>query len=153
VSDTAVALKWRFYERGALSFAFKPGLLLPTGDEQEGRGTGELNWGLRGIVSWVPGAVSVHAHLGYRSNENRLGQRESLNGLAAAVGYQIDSVRFVGELASETNPVRGGSDVRYSTIGVIWLVSRNLDLDAGWREGHGGAPEDEALMIGATIRW
>lgn len=153
VSDTAVALKWRFYERGALSFALKPALSLPTGDEQDGRGTGEANLGLRGIVSWTPGAISAHAHAGYRSNENKLGQRESLNEYAGAVGYQIERVRFVGELTSETNPVHGGSRIRYSTLGVIWLASRNLDLDAGWRQGHGGAPEEDALMLGATIRW
>ena len=153
VGDTALALKWRFYEGGALSFALKPAFSLPTGDENDGHGTGEVTWGLRGIVSWVPGAISAHGHLGYRRNENNLGQRESLNELAAAIGYQIDSVRFVGEATRDTNPVHGGSDIRYSTLGVIWLVSRNLDLDAGWRQGHGGAPEDDALLLGATIRW
>lgn len=153
IGDTLVALKWRFYERGALSFALKPGLFLPTGDEDDGHGTGDMNWGLRGIASWTPGAISAHAHLGYRSNENELGQRDSLTELAAAVGYQIGSLRFVGELTGETNPVHGGDTIRYSTIGVIWLVSRNLDVDAGWRQGHGGAPEDDALLLGATIRW
>lgn len=153
VGDTAVGLKWRFYERNALSFALKPALSLPTGDEHDGHGTGKPNLGLRGIVSWTPGAISAHGHVGYRSNENKLGQRESLDEYAAAVGYQISSVRFVGEMTSEANPVRGGDRIRYSTLGVIWLATRDLDVDAGWRQGHGGAPEDDLFTIGATIRW
>lgn len=153
VGDTAVALKWRFYQSGALSFALKPGLTVPTGDERDGHGAGRVGWGVRGIMSWTPGAVSAHAHVGHRRNENKLNQRVSLNELAMAVGYQVDSVRFVGELTRETNPVPGGRTIRYSTLGVIWLASRNFDLDAGWRQGHGGAPEDEALLLGATVRW
>jgi hypothetical protein len=101
----------------------------------------------------VPGAISAHGHVGYRSNENKLGQRESLDEYAAAVGYQVSSVRFVGEMTSEANPVRGGDRIRYSTLGVIWLATRDLDVDAGWRQGHGGAPEDDLFTIGATIRW
>ena len=154
IGDTAIGLKWRFYQRGALSFAFKPALSVPTGDETDGHGTGKVNWGLRGIASWLPGgAISAHAHMGYRQNDNRLGQRESLTEYAAAVGYQISSVRFVGEVTTQTNPAHGGDQIRYSTIGVIWLATRNLDVDAGWRQGHGGAPEDDLFTIGATIRW
>jgi hypothetical protein len=153
VSDTAVALKWRFYERGALSFALKPGFTVPTGDEDDGHGTGRVTWGLRAIFSWAPGAISAHAHVGYRRSENKLGQRESLNEAAAAIGYQIDRVRFVAEAARETNPVPGGRTIRYTTLGAVWRASRDLDLDAGWRQGHGGATIDDALLIGATLRW
>jgi len=28
-----------------------------------------------------------------------------------------------------------------------------VDLDIGWRNGNGSAPIDEALLIGATVRW
>jgi hypothetical protein len=153
VGDTAVALKWRFLERGPLSFGLKPGFTVPTGDERDGHGTGRVTWSLRGILSYQPGAISAHAHAGYRRNENKLGQRESLQELAASIGDQLDTVRFVGELTRETNPVRGARTVRYSTLGAIWSATRDVDLSAGWRQGHGGAPIDEALILGATLRW
>lgn len=153
VGDASLALKWRFFERNALSFALKPGFTVPTGDERDGRGTGRVTWNVRGILSYAPGALAAHAHLGYRRNENKLGQRESIDELAAALTYQVDAVRFVGELTRETNPVPGGRAVRYSTVGAVWEMTRDVHLDAGWRQGHGGAPLDDALLLGATVRW
>jgi Putative MetA-pathway of phenol degradation len=153
VGDVALDLKWRFFERDALSFALKPGITLPTGDEADGRGTGKVTWGSLLIVSYAPGGFALHGHLGYRRNENKLGERESLRQLAAAATYRVGELRLVGELVRETNPVPGGRTVRYATIGAIWAMTRDVDLDIGWREGNGGAPIDAALLLGATVRW
>ncbi|MDH3318772.1 MAG: transporter [Betaproteobacteria bacterium] len=153
IGDVAFDLKWRFFERDALSFALKPGVTLPTGDEGDGRGTGKMTWGSLLIVSYAPGAIALHAHLGFRRNDNKLGERESLRQLAAAATYRVGDVRFVGELTRETNPVQGGRTVRYATVGAIWSMTRDVDFDIGWRQGYGGAPIDEALLLGATVRW
>jgi hypothetical protein len=153
IGDVSLDLKWRFFERDALSIALKPGITLPTGDEGDGRGTGKATWGTLIIVSYAPGAIALHAHARYLRNENKLGERETLHQLAAAATYQVAALRFVGELTRETNPAPGGRTVRYSTIGVIWSMTRDVDLDIGWRQGHGGAPIDEALLFGATVRW
>jgi hypothetical protein len=153
VGDASLDLKWRFFERSAWSLALKPGLTLPTGDERDGHGTGKITWGSLIILSYQPGAIGVHAHAGFRRNENKLGQRESLRQLAAAATYRIGDVRFVGELTRETNPVPGGGTVRYTTLGAIWSMTRDVDLDIGWRNGNGSAPIDEALLLGATVRW
>lgn len=153
VGDASLDLKWRFFERNAVSLALKPGITVPTGDERDGRGTGKVTYGSLIIVSYAPGAIAVHAHAGFWRNENKLGERESLRQLAAAATYRIDDVRFVGELTRETNPVPGGGTVRYSTVGAIWSMTRDVDLDIGWRNGNGSAPIDEALLLGATVRW
>lgn len=153
VGDASLDLKWRFLERNAWSLALKPGLTLPTGDERDGRGTGKLTWGSLIVLSYAPGAVAVHAHAGYRRNENKLGERETLRQLAAAATYRVGDVRVVGELTRETNPVPGGGTVRFSTIGAVWSMTRDADLDIGWRQGNGSAPIDEALLLGATVRW
>jgi len=151
--DVSLDLKWRFFERQALSFALKPSITLPTGDEGAGRGTGKMTWGTLFVVSYAPGAIALHAHLGLRRNENKLGERESLHQLAAAATYQVGDVHFVGELTRETNPAPGGQMVRYATIGAIWAMTRGVDLDIGWRQGNGGAPVDESLLLGVTMRW
>jgi hypothetical protein len=153
VGDASLDLKWRFFERDAVSLALMPGITVPTGDERDGRGTGKVTYGSLIIVSYAPGAIAVHAHAGFRRNENKLGERESLRQLAAAATYRIGEVRFVGELTRETNPVPGGGTVRYSTVGAIWSMTRDVDLDIGWRNGNGSAPIDEALLLGATVRW
>lgn len=153
VGDASLDLKWRFFERNAVSLALKPGITLPTGDERDGRGKGKVTYGSLIVVSYAPGAIGVHAHAGFRRNENKLGERESLRQFAAAATYRVGEVRFVGELTRATNPVPGGGTVRYSTIGAIWSMTRDVDLDIGWRNGNGSAPIDEALLLGATVRW
>lgn len=153
VGDAALGLKWRFFERDALSLALNPGITLPTGDERDGRGSGKVTYGSLIIVTYAPGAIALHAHAGYWRNENKLGERQSLRQLAAAATYRVGEVRFVGELTRETNPIPGGRTVRYSTLGAIWGMTRDVDLDIGWRQGNGGAPVDEALLLGATVRW
>lgn len=153
VGDASLDLKWRFFERNAWSLALMPGITLPTGDERDGRGTGRATWGSLIILSYAPGAVAVHAHAGFRRNENKLNERESLRQLAAAATYRVGDVRFVGELTRETNPVPGGGTVRYTTLGAIWSMTRDVDLDIGWRTGNGSAPIEEALLLGATVRW
>jgi hypothetical protein len=152
VGDASLDLKWRFFERNAWSLALMPGITLPTGDERDERGTGKTTWGSLVILSYAPGAIAVHAHAGYRRNENKRGERETLRQLAAAATYRVGDVRFVGELTRETNPVPGGT-VRYTTFGAIWSMTRDLDLDIGWRSGNGSGPIDEALLLGATVRW
>ncbi len=153
VGDASLDLKWRFFQRNAVSLALKPGITVPTGDERDGRGTGKFTYGSLIIVTYEPGAIALHAHAGFWRNENKLGERESLRQLAAAATYQVSNVRFVGELTRETNPVPGGGTIRYSTLGAIWGMTRDVDLDIGWRQGNGSAPVDEALLIGATLRW
>jgi len=153
LGDASLDLKWRFFERNAASLALKPGITLPTGDERDGRGSGKVTYGSLIIVSYAPGAIGLHAHAGFRRNENKLGQRESLRQFAAAATYRVGDVRFVGELTRETNPVPGGGTVRYSTVGAIWSMTRDVDLDIGWRDGNGSAPVDEALLLGVAVRW
>jgi Putative MetA-pathway of phenol degradation len=151
--DVTLDLKWRFLERGPLSFALKPGVTLPTGDEGDGHGTGKATWGSLIVVSYAPGALALHAHAGWRRNENRLGERKSLRQLAAAATYTVGKLRWVGELARETNRTPGGRAARSMTLGAIWSMTPEVDLDLGWRRRYGGAPIDDALLLGVAARW
>jgi|GEM_PF-5264623 len=44
ISDISLELKYRFYEKGGLSFALKPRISFPTGDEDKGLGAGETTY-------------------------------------------------------------------------------------------------------------
>lgn len=153
IGDASLDLKWRFFEKDALSLGLKPGITLPTGDEGERRGTGRATWGTLFILSYAPGPLALHAHAAYRRNENKFGERESLRQLAGAATVRVGDVRLVGELARETNPVPGGATARSTTIGAIWSLTREFDLDIGWRTGRGGAALDDMLLLGMTLRW
>jgi hypothetical protein len=153
VGDASVDLKWRLFDRDALSLGLKPSITLPTGDEGKRRGTGRATWGALLIASYAPGPLALHVHAGYRHNRNELGERESLRQLAAAATYRIGELRLVGELVRETNPAPGAATARHATLGAIWHVTNNFDLDAGWRKGRGGAALDDVFLLGATRRW
>lgn len=153
--DIALDVKWRFLERGPLSLGLKPGVTLPTGDERDGRGTGRITWGTLLIGTYqAPGPLEVYAHAGWLKNRNRIGERDSLSHLSAAVAYRIGDVRLVADVARDTarDPAARESE-RYVVVGAIWSVRRDFDLDIGWKSGEGAAPLDDTLLLGATVRW
>jgi len=152
--DTALDLKWRFYEEAALSFALKPGLTLPTGDEEAGRGSGEATWGALAIASYQLERWALHGHAGYRRNRNRLGEREALWQLAGALWYNATpALALIVDLSLDRDPdPASGSELRQTVLGVIYGVTKDVDLDAGMRWGNDPAI-DRALLFGVTLRW
>jgi hypothetical protein len=154
IGDVSLDLKWRFHERGRFSLGLKPGATLPTGDWREDRGKGKATVGALLIASYEPGPFAFHAQAGYRWNRNRLGERKSLTHFSAAATWQLGPVKLVVDAARDTSPDPAASESeRYVVLGAIWAIGRNFDLDAGVKTGHGGAALDEALLLGATVRW
>jgi len=154
MADALAAIKWRFWERGASSAGLRAGFLLPTGDEQRGLGNGKTNFAALLIGSHEGERWIFHAHAGYRDNRNTLGNRGSLTELSAAVLYKVtESIRPLLDVSRLTNPDPASDTALQSAVlGVIWQVSKDLDLDIGLRRGNQPAI-DRALMLGATIRW
>ena len=152
--DTALDLKWRFYESGALSFALKPGVTLPTGEEDQGRGSGEATWGALVIASYELQRWAFHGHAGYRRNRNRLAERESLWQLAGALWFEATpALDLIVDVSFDRNPDPGSSrELRQTVLGVIYGVAQDVDLDAGIRRGNDPAI-DRALLFGVTLRW
>ena len=153
IGDVTLDVKWRFLARGPFSFAFMPGVSLPTGDESELRGTGKLNWGGLLIASWEQGPLAVNAQAGYRRRDNEIGLKDSQSELATAVLYRVAQVRWFGEAVFRSAPLVGGESARYAALGAIWSVRRDFDLALGWRSGHGGALISDGWLFGATVRW
>lgn len=155
IRDTAIDLKWRFFEKDSLSLGLKPGVTLPVGDEQKGLGAGRSGWGTLLILSYEPGPFALHMHAGYKRNRNTLGERESLAHLSGALAWKVvANVRLVADYARVSNPdPAGGAAERYAVLGAIWAVTPDFDLDLGWKTGHGGATLDRALLLGMALRW
>jgi hypothetical protein len=154
MGDAAIELKWRFWERGPLSFALQPGLTLPSARDGLGFGTGRPTWGALLVGSYEGEDWLFHAHAGYRRNRNTLGERESIRQVAGAVLYKLTgSVLPLLDVSRTTNPdPASGRPLQSTVLGVIWQVTKDLDLDVGLRRGNEPAI-DRALMLGATIRW
>jgi len=155
MGDATLDLKWRLLERGAWSLALKPGITLPTGDEREGLGAGKAGWGSQFVTSYAHGPATFHVHLGYRRHRNTIGERESLRHVSGAVELRAGTgPRLVVDFARNTNPDPAQSRAeRYLVFGVIWPVTRDLDLDAGVKWGSGSAELREAILLGLSTRW
>ncbi|HEY5762513.1 MAG TPA: transporter, partial [Rhodocyclaceae bacterium] len=147
--------KWRFFERGALSLGFKPGITLPTGDEKKFLGAGRVTWGALLIGSYEPGPLAIHSHVGYRYYDNVVDLKTSLWHVSVASTWQlVESLKLVADLSRDTNPVRSGrTPLDYVILGAIWTPRKYLDLDFGYRHGASGPALDRGLLAGLTLHW
>ena len=152
--DLAIDVKWRFHQEGAMSLGLKPGITLPTGNEQRGLGTGKATAGTLLILSYEPQGWAFHTHAGYRYNRNSVGDRESLLHYSAALWLKpTDRLKLVADLSFDTNPDRtSNTSLRQNVFGFIYSVTKDFDVDAGYRRGNSPAI-DRALMAGITLRW
>ena len=163
-SDTSVDLKWRFHDAGGTSLALKPSLLLPTGDEARGLGTGRTSYGLVAIATreaepWTFSANLAYARLRYKRPQDAAGSHGDLWRLSGGASYAVrEGMKLVGELGARTNEARDdpflpGRNGHYAMLGLIYSPAKQLDLDVGFRKSVNHAELDRAFLAGATFRW
>jgi hypothetical protein len=150
--DARLNAKWRFYERDDLSFAFMPGLVIPTG--AEGLSTERVNPGALLIASYEPGKWGFHADAGYRYLDNVLGLREHLYHLSGSVHYTWhDRLKLVADHSVEnTLDPRPTELVQYTTLGAIWIITPGTGLGCGLKKGHGEFAIDRTYICGLGVR-
>ncbi|MCL5238768.1 MAG: transporter [Nitrospirae bacterium] len=155
ISDVSIDLKWRFYEKDGLSFALKPGITLPTGDDERGLGAGRTTYGLYFITTREMKPWAFHLNLGYRRNENKLNQRKDIwhASLAGETGVAKD-LKAVVNIGVERNP--GEETTTHPAFilgGFIYSLNEQLDIDAGVKAGLNKAETDYSLLAGLTYRF
>lgn len=153
--DATLDLKWRFFEREALSLGLRPGLTLPTGRKTPGLGNARMGFGALLILSYQPGPLAFHSHLGYKRNRNVHGDRKALGHVSAAASYELaKDLRLVADLSRDSNREPGArTPLRYAIAGAIWSATPDVDLDIGLKRGISGPAADNAVLLGATLRW
>jgi len=162
--DSSLELKWRFYEANGFSLALKPGLVLPTGDETRGLGTGKLSWGVDFIVTqeakpWTFLADLAYAHARFELPADAEANRSDLWRLSGALGYSVsEEVRLVGEIGARTNPAKDdpflpGKTGYFGMLGFIYSPTDKIDLDLGVRKRLNHTEPDTAILLGGTLRW
>lgn len=148
--DLAIDVKWRFFQREVLSLGLKPGVTLPTGDEERRLGTGRTTAGSLLILSYEPEIWSFHAHAGYRQHRNSLGDPEARRHLSGSLWLKPSAkLKLVSDLSYDSG---SGATLRQYVLGVIYSVTKDFDIDAGLRRGNAPAV-DRALLAGITVRW
>ncbi|MFO7666242.1 MAG: transporter [Desulfobacterales bacterium] len=160
ISDIGLELKWRFFEQGGLSFALKPGIIIPSGDEEKGLGTGKMGYGITFIATKEIAPFTFHMNSGYAHNEFKLkedkeGSEKDLWHLSLAAVYEVsDNLQMVANIGIERNPDKeSGTDPSFALIGMIYSITPDLDVDLGFKAGLSGTETDAALLTGLTMRF
>jgi hypothetical protein len=155
ISDISLELKWRFYEDDTLKFALKPGLTLPSGDDEKELGAGRLTCGLFFIATKEIEPFTLHLNLGYTRNENAVDEREDLWHISlAAEAEVIKDLKIVANAGTESNYDRTRSTYPAFILGgVIYSLSEDFDIDFGVKGGLNKPEADFSILAGIAIRF
>jgi len=158
-TDMSIELKARVYEKNGLSFAVKPGVSLPTGDEEKGLGNGKVSYSTFFITTKEAEPWAFHFNAGYVRNEYKLQADEDANrkdiwhvSLASQVEVAKD-LNVVANIGMERNPDRT-SDTQPAFVlgGVIYSIAENLDVDMGIKAALNKPEVDYAVLAGIAWR-
>lgn len=160
ISDLSLEAKWRFFEKDRLSFALKPGITLPTGDENKGLGNGRVSYSLMFITTKDIKPWAFHLNLGHTRNEYKLQSDKEANrkdiwhtSLAAEVEIAKD-LKVVGNIGMERNPDKASNTHPAFIIGgLIYSISENFDIDFGIKGGLNKPETDYSVLAGITWRF
>lgn len=159
-SDASIELKHRFYEKEGLSFALKPGITLPTGNENEGLGNGKASYSLMFITTKEMEPFAFHLNLGYMHNEYKLQADKESNrkriwhaSLASEVEV-IKDLKAVANIGIETNSDKtSNTHPAFILGGVIYSITENFDIDFGIKRGLNKPETDYSVLAGITRRF
>lgn len=155
LSDISLELKWRFYEKDGLSFALKPGVTLPTGDDDKGLGAGKATYSTFFITTKEIAPWAFHLNLGYIRNENKADERKNLWHASIASEYGLtEKLTLVGNIGSERNADRNvNTNPAFVLGGLIYSISENLDIDFGVKGGLNKPEADYSVLAGLAWRF
>jgi len=157
ISDTSVEFKWRLYEyeKGGLSFALKPGITFPTGDDERGLGAGRITYGMFLITTEEIEPFAFHLNLGYKKNENKLDERNDI--WHASLGGEVEVIKdlkIVGNIGIERNPDKTShQNPAFILGGVVYSVTEDFDVDVGFKGGLNKSETDSSVLAGITVRF
>lgn len=155
ISDMSLELKWRFFEREGLSLALKPGLSIPTGDDEKSLGTGKVGGGLQFIATKEIEPWAFHFNAGYKRNETTVEEQTDLWNVSLAAERGVCKwLRVVANVGAERNTDRtDDTPAAFLLGGLIFALTENLDLDIGVKGGLSEPEADYALLAGIAFRF
>jgi hypothetical protein len=154
--DTALDIKWRFYEAGAVSVATRAGIDAPTGDAARGLGGGKAAHHVLAAVTVDAAPLALHANLGYTHARGDAVKGRDLFHASTAAVVTIDSgwQFLLYDIGVDTNPERGRSATPgIVRIGTIYTVRPGCDVDFGYQARLNHAAPARVLLAGLTVRW
>lgn len=155
ISDITFDVKWRFFEKNGWSLAVKPGVSVPTGDEDRGLGAGRAGYRLFLVVTKEIEPFAVHVNAGYIRNENLAEERKDIwHASVAAEVEVIKNLKLMANVGIERNPdPESENHPAFALGGISYDVSENITLDAGVKYGMTSTETDWTGLAGTTFRF
>jgi len=154
-ADTSLEVKWRFYEHDNLSLALKPGITVPTGDDDKDLGAGKATYSLYFITSKEMDPWAFHLNFGYMRNENTHEERKDLWHASVAASRSLtENLSAVANLGVERNPDRStDTDPAFFLAGLVYALSEDIDVDCGVKFGLNEPETDSTVLAGITWKF
>lgn len=155
IADTELELKWRVYEWRNLSFALKPVVTLPTGDDAKGLGSGRVTAALFLLGTMEAAPWAFHVNAGYEQNENREDERIPLWHFSTAAEFKVNNeVKLAGEVGMDRNSEKySSSHPAYATVGAVYSLAENIDFRLGLRCGLNSVATDYIVRTGMAFKF
>lgn len=154
-SDLFIDIKYRFFQNDKISLAFKPGVSFPTGNYDEGLGSGKFSESLFLIMTAGFPKMLINGNLGYLSNDNKCG--DALNIWLASVGADLslsDEFHMVLNTGIEKNPnINENTALVFGLAGLYYLINKNCEISLGYKHGITKAETNHAFLYGLTLRF
>jgi hypothetical protein len=156
--DLTLGLKYRFFgsnerEEG-LAVALRPFIKLPVADAP--LGSERVDFGLLFLASQpLPGDFSIDANVGIAAIGQRRPEGFLLQALASAsLSYAVTKrLSALVELFFHSKDERDGRELLGLTVGVVYLLSESLAVDAAMRTTLSGRGPEWAAVAGFSVRW
>lgn len=156
IADLTLGFKWkvleqdRFWADQSLAGAVK----LPTANEDEGLGSGEVDYSLAWIVTrGITEKLNAHLNVGYSwLGDSAEEDADDVLFYGVAVDYQLtERLQPVAEIFAES-PIESDGRIQVLTnVGLRWLVKDNLVLD--FAVGTGLTEEAPDLFATTGLTW
>lgn len=155
ISDISIEIKCSYGTINNFNLAIKPGITIPSGDDEKGFGTAEITATLFLIIDREFENTSLYFNAGYIRNENKIDERKNLWHISLAGEYRItDALKLVVNAGMEKNPEEESSENPAFLIGgLVYSVIDNLNLDIGVKTGLNSAETDYTLLTGITLNF
>jgi len=155
IGDASFDIKWRFFEQDGWSLAVKPGVTLPSGDDERGLGAGRVGYrvfliGTKELAPWA-----FHANVGYIRNDNTGGDEKNIWHVSAAAEFEVvKDLKIVGNVGIERNPELDSNNHPVFVLGgVIYQLTEKLSVDGGIKVGVTKSETDLTLLAGLTMKF
>ncbi len=160
LSDISFEVKWRFFEKNGLSFALKPNVTLPTGNEEKGLGSGRASPGIVFITTKEIEPWGFHLNVGYTHNEYRLQKdKESNRNEIWHVSFASEvevarNLRAVANVGVERNQDKTSNNhPAFILGGLIYSPLENIDINIGIKGGLNKPETDLTFLAGTAVRF